>query len=149
MNGHHRTPWRFPPREHLALEHLLLGELRDMLNEPPDPEATRWLLAVIDTLIKLLPDRFAHEEDGGYLSEVTEEFPTWDSEVVRLRRERIDLYRRLRQLRNQVRHTGRSDAISNRDAGELHEWIDWLERHDREETDLLQTAVNLEIGGEG
>lgn len=149
MKHQSHTSWRSPPHEQAALEHVLLGDLRDMLDEQPDPDATRWLLAVLDTLLDVLPGRFAHEERGGYLAEVIDEFPTWETEVYRLRRERAELHRRLWLLREHVRRHGRSAPLSEFDTRELRAWIDRIEQHDHQETGLLQTAVNLEIGGEG
>src|SRR5262245_36103537 len=58
-----------------VLEYLLLGDLRDLLEEPPDTETRRWLLAVLEELLNLLPNEFEFEDQGGYLSEVREQFP--------------------------------------------------------------------------
>ncbi len=41
-----------------VLEYLLIGDLRDLLEETPDNETRRWLLAVLEELLNLLPNEF-------------------------------------------------------------------------------------------
>lgn len=137
----------------VEMEHLLLGELRELLDEQPDAIVTGWVLAVLDTLLELLPDSFAYEEHDGYLTDLKKLFPTWDNEVARLESERSVLYGRLRRLRRRIRRRvrgrfGQPAGLNQSDIGELRDWVDQLERHDHEQTDLQQAAWNLEIGGE-
>src|SRR5579872_2956860 len=53
-----------------SLEYILLGDLRDLLEEPVDDESRKWLLAVLDTLLDTLPREFDLEDEDGYMSEV-------------------------------------------------------------------------------
>ena len=57
-----------PPRDAYArysvLEYLLIGDLRDLLEEPADSETRRWLLAVVEELLDLLPNEFEFEDHG-------------------------------------------------------------------------------------
>ena len=56
--------------EYSTLEYILLGDLRDLLYEPPDEETCRWLLAVLDALLETLPREFDLKQQDGYLMEV-------------------------------------------------------------------------------
>ena len=60
-----------------VLEYLLIGDLRDLLEETPDDETRRWLLAVLEELLDLLPNEFEYEDQGGYLADVCEQNPNW------------------------------------------------------------------------
>lgn len=129
-----------------TLEYILLGDLRDLLEEPADEETNRWLVAVLDTLLELLPNQFALEESGGYLAEVTAEFPNWHREVEALQREHQSLFDSLQQLRNQVASDTPFDGIADQVRAELRDWMQRITAHRRHENRLVQTAVNLEVG---
>lgn len=143
-----RTP-RGPHRLHdyAELEYLLLGDLRDILEEPLDDENSRWLLALLDALLDTLPREFALEERGGYLRAVTDEFPSWHPEVVRLREQHETLLDDLRRLRNRVAWQAPLAMLGRNVRRGLREWIETLATHNQDENALLQTAVNLEVGG--
>ena len=49
-------------------QYLLLGDLRDLLDEARDESDRKWLLAVLDVLVELMPqERQLHEKSGGYM----------------------------------------------------------------------------------
>ena len=144
-------PFDTPPRLHslhayAELEYLLLGDLRDMLEQPFDEENARWVLAVLDTLLDTLPREFAIEEDGGYLRDVVEEYPNWEPEVARLREQHDTLLATLRRLRMRVAWQAPFTVLANDVRRELADWIETLAEHNHHENSLMQTAVNLEVG---
>jgi hypothetical protein len=67
MNSHHARLLN----RYSTLEYILLGDLRDLLEEPPDEETRRWLVAVLDALVKTLPREFDLEDEDGYMSDAT------------------------------------------------------------------------------
>ncbi|MEX0702824.1 MAG: hypothetical protein WD069_12080 [Planctomycetales bacterium] len=128
------------------LEYLLLGDLRDMLEQPFDDENARWMLAVLDALLDTLPREFAIEEDGGYLREVVDEHPHWEPEVARLREQHEMLLHSLRRLRMRVAWQAPFAVLAKDVRRELEKWIETLAEHNRHENSLVQTAMNLEVG---
>src|SRR5579872_2003110 len=82
-----------------SLEYILLGDLRDILEEPPDVESRHWLLAVLDALLETLPREFDLEDDEGYMSEVLARYPSWSGQVERLHRDHESLFTKLTELR--------------------------------------------------
>ncbi|HUG94304.1 MAG TPA: hemerythrin domain-containing protein [Planctomycetaceae bacterium] len=139
-----------PPHDalahHAALEHLLLGDLRELLEEPPDRQNRRWLLVILDGLLETLPRQFLLEEQGGYLAEVLDQYPSWRPQVDGLRRQHGELYATLDRLRDRVaggRPFGHAAADVRR---ELRDWMHRLIAHNRHENRILQTAMNLEVG---
>ena len=92
--------------EYLALEYILLGDLRDVLEEEPDEQSRKWLLAVLDALLDAMPREFELKcHGGGYLCEVLEQYPNWYGQVESLKEEREQLYAHLRRLQNCVRES--------------------------------------------
>ena len=133
-------------QEYAALEYILLGDLRDLLEEPTDDITCRWLTAVLDALLDTLPRQFDLEEDGGYLSEVVDAFPHWADEVERLQQDHSILFGMLKELRERVDQHSPFEDIANEVRISLQEWMRSLVAHNRHENRLVQTAINLEIG---
>lgn len=128
------------------LEYLLLGDLRDMLEQPFEEENARWMLSVLDALLDTLPREFALKEDGGYLQEVIDEYPSWELQVSRLREQHDTLLATLRRLRMRVAWQAPFSVLARDVRRELKDWIEALTEHNRREKSLIQTAVNLEVG---
>lgn len=129
-----------------TLEYLLLGDLRELLEEPADPENCRWLVVLLDALLDTLPCEFALEEEGGYMNEVLEEYPSWHRQVVGLQSEHEALYSRLQEVRRHVAGQVPLNGIADVVRRDLQDWMNSLIAHNRHETRLIQTAVNLEVG---
>jgi hypothetical protein len=130
------------------LEYILLGDLREMLEEPLTPVSRQWMLAVLDVLLETLPrEHRLKSSSDGYLSEVLLEFPNWSPHVDRLEAEHFDLYDRLWDLRDELEGgaSARSAASALRFA--LRDWMEAFLMHRRDESALLMDAVNTEIGG--
>ncbi len=132
--------------QYSSLEYILLGDLRDILEEPPDDESRKWLLAVLDTLLETLPREFDLEEEDGYLAEVLERYPSWSSQVERLYRDHELLFSKLKELRGRIERDIWVAPIANEVRRDLRDWILKLIAHHRSETRIIQTAMNLEVG---
>jgi len=132
--------------QYSSLEYILLGDLRDILEEPPDDESRRWLLAVLDALLETLPREFGLEEEDGYMAEVLERYPSWTPQVQRLHSDHDHLFSKLKELRGRVERNIWISPIANEVRRDLREWILKLIAHHRSETRLMQTAMNLEVG---
>lgn len=129
------------------LEYILLGDLRNLLQEPPTPETVHWLETVLDALLKTIPEGFALKSDEGYLQQVLDDFPNWHPQVERLENEHFSLYRRLRQLRERIQLNQDFTSIASEVSCELRDWMEALKSHHQREQRLVLLAANLEVGG--
>ena len=129
-----------------VFEYILLGDLRDLLEEPADETACKWLLAVLDALLQALPRDFQLHDEGGYFAEVIEVFPNWSVQVDRLLLERETLFSNLRQLRERITNEIPFIEIAQRVRLDLHGWMTSYVAFQRHERRLVQTAYNLDIG---
>lgn len=129
-----------------SLEYILLGDLRDLLEEPADDESRKWLLAVLDALLETLPRQFDLEDEDGYMAEVLERYPNWSVQVERLHRDHDHLFLKLKELRGRIERDVWIAPLANEVRRELRDWILNLIAHHRSETRLMQTAMNLEVG---
>jgi len=129
-----------------ALEYILLGDLRDLLEEPADEQTCRWLVAVLDALLDTIPREIELQQVGGYLAEVLEQYPNWSGEVVRLKQEKHALYVKLGGLRNSIVARAPFSQIADQVSGDLCEWMKSFQAHHRHERRLVHSAFNIEVG---
>jgi hypothetical protein len=132
--------------DYTALEYILLGDLRDLLEEPADQFTRSWLVAVLDALLDTLPRQMALKESSGYLSEVLDEYPSWYRHVEDLQNEQRLLVLSLQALRDRLDTFGPYERDAVRVNSAVRKWMTRLVAHRRHETRLLQTAMNLECG---
>jgi hypothetical protein len=132
--------------DYTALEFILLGDLRDLLEEPADQFTRSWLVAVLDALLDTLPRQMALKESSGYLSEVLDEYPSWYRHVEDLQNEQRLLVLSLQALRDRLDTSGPYERDAVRVNSAVRKWMTRLVAHRRHETRLLQTAMNLEVG---
>jgi hypothetical protein len=132
--------------DYTALEYILLGDLRDLLEEPADQYTRGWLIAVLDALLDTLPREMALKESRGYLNEVLDEYPSWYRHVEDLQNEQRLLFLSLQALRDRLESTGPYERDAVRVNSTVRQWMNRLKAHRRHETRLLQTAMNLECG---
>lgn len=130
-----------------ALEYILLGDLRELLDEPLDDQNKRWLLAVLETLLDTIPQEMALLEDGGYLDSVTDEFPNWSPLVVQLQREHASLTEDLSRLRDRIAWGESIAELTDELHCDLRRWMTCLAAHQRHARRIVQTAFNLDVGG--
>jgi hypothetical protein len=133
-------------QDYTALEYILLGDLRDLLEEPADRYTRRWLIAVLDALLDTMPRTIALKESSGYLHEVLDEYPSWYRHVEELQNEQRLLLLSLEMLRDRLDQPHSYEHAAGRVKAALRQWMQRLNAHRRHETRLLQTALNLEVG---
>jgi hypothetical protein len=129
-----------------ALEYILLGDLRDLLEEPPDRHTTKWLMAVLDELLATLPRELRLRQRGGYLTEVLEQYPSWHVHVERLRQEKHALYGKLLAMRQLLDQHASLAEIAGTVRRDLRAWMASFAAHHRHERRLVQEAFTLEVG---
>lgn len=127
-------------------EYILLGDLRDLLEEPATPMNKNWIGAVLDALLEALPREFAFKDEDGYLSEVLEEFPSWDSQVEMLVNERDVLFEKLQSVRTQLNARVRFQAIADELKQNLRDWMRRFTAFHRHERRLLHSAYTMDVG---
>ncbi len=132
--------------DYTALEYILLGDLRDLLEERADQFTRSWLVAILDALLDTLPRQMALKESSGYLSEVLDEYPSWYRHVEDLQNEQRLLVLSLQALRDRLDTFGPYERDAVRVNSAVRKWMTRLVAHRRHETRLLQTAMNLEVG---
>lgn len=131
------------------LTYILLGDLLDLLDEPPTAQTSKWLKAVLDTLLDTLPEEYCLKADDGYLSDVVATFPYWHPQVERLEDQNFALIYQLRRLRERLSENRDYAQVSRELRVELIDWIGAFQAHHHEEQNLMQLAANLVIGGSG
>lgn len=130
-----------------AMEYILLGDLRDLVDEPFDDVTLRWLNAVIDALLETLSREFAHQDEGGgYLQNVVDCDPNWARYVNRLEDERRGIFATLGGLRRRLDGRESLEVVVPALRSELKEWMRSITALHRHERRLLQTAFNLDVG---
>jgi hypothetical protein len=133
--------------EYTALEYILLGDLRDVLEEPANRHTRGWLIAILDALLDTLPREMALKESSGYLHEVLDEYPSWYRHVEDLQNEERLLFLSLQSLRDRLETSESYAFAADRLKSTLRQWMTRLAAHHRHENRILQTAMNLEVGG--
>ena len=129
-----------------ALEYILLGDLRDLLEEPTDEENCRWLVVILDGLLEAKKREFELQEDGGYLEDVLEQVPNWEPQVGQLRREHHELFANLRKLRDRVGSRMSFETVADTVRADLRDWMTLLQRHHRHTRRIVQSAFSFDIG---
>jgi hypothetical protein len=129
-----------------TLEYILLGDLRDLLEEPPNRYTRRWLIAVLDALLDTLPREMAIKEASGYLNEVLDEFPSWYRHVEDLQNEQRLVFLSLQALRDRLETPEPYQRDAAHAQSQLRQWMNRLLAYHRHENRILQTAMNLEVG---
>jgi hypothetical protein len=133
--------------DYSALEYILLGDLRDVLEEPANRHTRGWLIAILDALLDTLPREMALKESSGYLHEVLNEYPSWYRHVEDLQNEERLLFLSLQSLRDRLETSESYAFAADRVKSTLRQWMTRLSAHHRHENRILQTAMNLEVGG--
>ena len=133
-------------QEYTALKYILLGDLRDLLEEPADRYTRGWLVAILDSLLDTLPREIAIKEASGYLNEVLDEYPSWYRHVEELQNEERLLFLSLQALRDRLETSESYAFAADRVKSALRQWMTRLAAHNRHENRILQTAMNLEVG---
>lgn len=125
--------------EFAGIEHILLGDLRQLLSEPLTEQSRLWIQKLLDMLLDLLPGQFAAEEADGYLQDVLDVHPHWTQRVNTLRRQHDDLYQSLAGLRADLSDEQSVRRRASQVRRELSAWMDRFQSHQDAEMRLLST----------
>jgi hypothetical protein len=129
-----------------TLEYILIGDLRDLLEEPANAETKHWMETILDALLETLPREFEIRESGSYLQHVVETYPRMEHQVLQLKSEHVMLVRRLKELRKALIRKVPFQSICGRVQEDLKLWMRQLNSHNHHESRLLQEVVNQELG---
>ncbi|MFK7818407.1 MAG: hemerythrin domain-containing protein [Planctomycetaceae bacterium] len=132
--------------QYTQMQYILLGDLREVLESRPTLSERNWMLSILDALLDTLPTQFSLREEGGYMTDVLEDFPSWGSQVERLRCEHGPLCDQLRTLRDRVASGSQYKQVAETVRFELRDWMACLQDHEQKECSLFLTAANQEIG---
>lgn len=147
MSTTQHDPQQSSLADYIALEYILLGDLRDLLDEAEaDEQTTRWIIAVLDALLDALPHEMELKSEGGYLQPVLEQFPNWAGQIGELASEKEYLFQKLYELRVQVDAPGSYEVLANEIRLALHEWMTLWTAHLRHERRMMQSAFTLDVG---
>lgn len=133
-------------RRYTEMQYILLGDLRELLEGRPGLNQRNWLLTTLDALLETLPAQFSLKEEGGYMTEVTDEFPSWQTSVDELQREHEPLCETLQELRDRVAVGSAYKQVAQIVRDDLTQWMNRLMNHEAKETQLFFNSVNLEVG---
>ncbi len=146
MNGLRTATAERPLKDYAVLEYLLLGDLRDLLEEGVNAQNSRWIVAVLDGLLEALPNAFRIKTEGGFLEDVLLDHPHWEPHVYRLEMEYEGLCQQLDELRGRILSGSSVTQVTELLRLELMEWMNALQAYHRHERRIVQTAINLEVG---
>lgn len=141
----HTMPQTYCLEEVNGLIHLLIDDLRELLQEPVDPEEMPWVTAVVDYIVLSLRQKFDLETCEGYLAEVVEFRPNWTPRVNRLRSEFVQLLKRISVLRRAL-HAPKAAETDIATCRMLRDWTVDFRRHQSRGNQLFQDAFLIDIG---
>ena len=142
-----------PNAEQQVLEHLK-SALRVMVDwRAPAVSLSRKRSSVrfaLRSFCRHLERLMKFEETGGYLTEIAEKRPCWQTRVRRLRSEHSSLRAQMDRLAPQLENADelRADKFESACVA-IRALLDEVERHGHEEIALLQDTLLCDEGGEG
>ncbi len=133
--------------DYAALEYILLGDLRDLLEEAEaDEQTTRWIIAVLDALLEAMPRAMQLKSEGGYLQSVFEQFPNWAGLIGDLAQEKQMLFEKLAEMRSQMHSPDAFTLLAIELRLDLQEWMTLWTAHLRHERRIVQCAFTMDVG---
>jgi predicted transcriptional regulator len=128
---------------------LLVGDIREMLQDRLDRDAIRWLRPVLDALIDSMCEWETREDSSGFFEDVLDPCPELTPRVEQIQGEQTQLCARLRELRARLERRQGVSRIVRELQADLAEWVQMMTDNARRERELLQSVWYSEIGGEG
>lgn len=136
-------------QDNWTLTWLLVGDLREMLQDHLDDEALRWLRPVLDALIGTMRRQCELEQTREYFGDVLDSFPHLSAQVDAICNEQTGLCVKLAELRTGIdQEVPLTKLVASLEV-ELSEWVRLMTLHARRERELLQNVWYTELGGEG
>lgn len=127
---------------------LLVGDIREMLQDRLDADAVRWLRPLLDTLADAMECDCDAGSDNWY-TEMLEPFPEWSSQIEGMRREQRSLCRSLKTLRSHMELDLPLTTAAAELEADLSAWVGRMLDHSRRQGRLMQDVWFTETGGEG
>lgn len=137
------------PQQCTTLTWLLVGDIREMLQDHLDEEAIRWLGPILDSLIGAMSQQSELTSREGWYDDLVTSFPHLISRVAMIEAEQTELCRSLRELRQRIEQDMPINQLAAEIERDLCRWVDLMMRHSRREAVLMQDVWYTEIGGEG
>ena len=130
------------------LEYIIIGDLRQLLSEPITPQSRTPLLVLLDRLLQNLPEISRLSYEAGYMSTVLDKCPRMHHQIRTLERINWECIPALGELRDRVESELSLVDISRKTDFKLREWIEAFVSMRYRESQLLQEAFAVDIGGE-
>lgn len=135
-------------------EHAKIHELGDQLREkiasPPRGDRAQWiddLRRRFDDFTDRIRRHMTIEEDGGYLTHVTDLRPTLSEAVAIIRHEHEELKHIVEDVQRAIHELGPNDILFFRDCcRRIEHLLLWIERHEDHENHLVIYAFTQDIG---
>lgn len=137
------------PQQCTTLTWLLVGDIREMLQDHLDDEAIRWLKPILDSLIGAMCEQSELHSSDGLYDDLLGTFPHLITRVAGIEAEQNELCRSLRELRNGIERDIPLERLAAEIEEGLGDWVNLMTSHSRREAVLLQDVWYTEIGGEG
>lgn len=131
--------------EHERLE-ALLAELQWVLVKPSDTHLSI-VKELMDELAVLLREHFAHEEEGGYFSELVDSRPAFAARVERLRQEHREMLAAVENINRQLRHADSTPLWFAMIETDFTSFLHRCELHQHEENGMVQEGYLIDEGG--
>lgn len=132
-----------------TLTWLLVGDIREMLQDHLDEEALKWLRPVLDSLIGSMCEESEQTGEESWYGSFIEPCPHLSSKVAEIEAEQAELCKSLQGLRHSIERELPLAKLAAEIEAELASWVNLMIRHSRRERELMQDAWYTEIGGEG
>ncbi len=147
MNTHELAAW-------IQNEHQIVGDLSASLLEKvasvPRANKTKWVDEVrtaFEHLRAHMTKHMALEEQGGYMTVVTEVRPTLSPEVARLGHEHREFGHLMNHIHRMLLDVGPEDNLLIRDiCHRVNDLISYIDHHNRTENVLVMSALSQDIG---
>lgn len=130
--------------EHERLE-VLTTEIRWMLLEPSEAHLAL-IKGLMGELAALLEIHFAHEEEGGYFTELVEMAPELSARVEQLRQEHREMSATIRAMHSRLRHASSTPVWFEAICRDFSHFLNRCESHQHEENLLAQEGYLRDMG---
>ncbi len=130
------------------LEYILIGDLRQLLNQGCLTEIRQPLLVIIDRLLQNLPDLLRLSSENGYMAAVPQAYPRLLRQFQALQTVNRECIISLQALQARIKSKSNLTTLSQETDSKLRDWITAFENMRSQEGELLQEAYTVDIGGE-
>lgn len=130
------------------LEYILIGDLRQLLDEGQLSKIRMPLLVIINRLLQNLPDLLRLSSEDGFIATVPKICPRFHRQIQTLQRVNLECINSLQGLHDHIDNKSNFIDVSKETDGKLRDWITAFGKMRSRESELLQEAYTVDIGGE-